>query len=389
MSALTLLNCMDVGAHTCADTPKWLLKTGVSVVAQESLQLQTRSSNPLAPIPFHFKTNLPHPPLPSPTPFQQMDSMHADTSATALPGVMPSVPPQATLGQSCAGHQVRKIRTDSRTSPPATVCRALLRIRSPEISKARKGAHEKVWASTKKAGFSEQRSRFWSTVLRDEDQTSSDDIRMSVVFFPVGLSGVDRVNGLVGTQAGDSRTCTRCKFVCSSDAELDRHVNRCSSGPAARSYICEHCGAGFHRRSNLVKHISQVELKLRPFKCDLCGAAFGQKSNLTSHVRVKHNGEKPHACSEQGCDRRFGQQSSLRAHVETVHKRLRRFACECGSTFGHRGDLNRKLFPAMASCYLLRVFILAHGQKMVRILGETLRWTNSDSLKSCVCICSS
>lgn len=39
--------------------------------------------------------------------------------------------------------------------------------------------------------------------------------------------------------------------------------------PAAKPYVCEHCGKDFFDRCALKSH-SLVHLDIRPFKCDIC-----------------------------------------------------------------------------------------------------------------------
>jgi hypothetical protein len=140
-----------------------------------------------------------------------------------------------------------------------------------------------------------------------------------------------------------SFSCRDCKLRFSTRLEQMQHAAACPSRTTDRPFACTHCGASFHKNSNLLKHIALVELKLRPYECTLCDAKFGQKSNLSSHIRVTHHGERRYACTERGCDRRFGQNSGLRAHVKTVHLGARDYVCECARKFGSRGDLNRHI----------------------------------------------
>lgn len=141
-------------------------------------------------------------------------------------------------------------------------------------------------------------------------------------------------------------TCRGCKVRFETRTDLASHSRSCALNTSKRPFLCSHCGASFHKNSNLAKHIALVELKLRPFKCTLCDATFGQKSNLSSHIRVTHHGERRYVCSEPNCGRRFGQNSGLRAHVRTVHLGARDFICECDRRFGSRGDLNRHIRSA-------------------------------------------
>lgn len=137
--------------------------------------------------------------------------------------------------------------------------------------------------------------------------------------------------------------CRDCKSRFSTRDLLTEHAVACESRKADRPFVCTHCGATFHKNSNLLKHIALVELKLRPFECSMCDRSFGQRSNLNSHVRVTHHGERRYVCQEPGCGHRFGQNSGLRSHIRTVHLGARDFVCECSRKFGSRGDLNRHI----------------------------------------------
>jgi hypothetical protein len=207
------------------------------------------------------------------------------------------------------------------------------------------------------AGLS--RRRYWETVLLTPSAAAAE-----VKYTPPARQGgesetsVRKIIDKRRTTAVQGRIhvkrfpCRDCKERFSSRDDLLGHGQVCVEEKAVRPYVCSHCGASFRKNSNLAKHISLVELKLRPFACELCKATFGQKSNLTAHIRVKHKGERPFACSEEGCDKKFGQRSGLRAHIGTVHKGERKFSCECGSAFGHRGDLNRKHLHAYTFSYV-------------------------------------
>lgn len=78
-----------------------------------------------------------------------------------------------------------------------------------------------------------------------------------------------------------SYVCRDCKLRFATRVELSAHSGTCPSRLEDRPYKCNHCSASFRKSSNLIKHISLVELKLRPHVCPECKATFGQKSNLT------------------------------------------------------------------------------------------------------------
>ncbi|KOB69844.1 Uncharacterized protein OBRU01_16270 [Operophtera brumata] len=105
-----------------------------------------------------------------------------------------------------------------------------------------------------------------------------------------------------------------------------------------RPYVCDHCGATFHRRSNLVQHIA-IHLPeknwQRPYVCDHCGETFHCRSYLVQHIAIhlpeknwqkflqihKHNA---HTGKRYGylcgvCAHRFEKPNKVRAHTRRVH----------------------------------------------------------------------
>ncbi|KAJ0169752.1 hypothetical protein K1T71_014358 [Dendrolimus kikuchii] len=84
-----------------------------------------------------------------------------------------------------------------------------------------------------------------------------------------------------------------------------------------RPYICDHCGATFHRRANLVQHIA-IHLPEKNFQCDMCPKRLKSKKFLQIHKHNAHTGKKyGYLCPV--CEHRFEKPNKVRAHTRRVH----------------------------------------------------------------------
>ncbi|CAB3252374.1 unnamed protein product [Arctia plantaginis] len=84
-----------------------------------------------------------------------------------------------------------------------------------------------------------------------------------------------------------------------------------------RPYVCDHCGATFHRRSNLVQHIA-IHLPEKNFQCDMCPKRLKSRKFLQIHKHNAHTGKRyGYLCSM--CGHRFEKPNKVRAHTRRVH----------------------------------------------------------------------
>ncbi|XP_076437370.1 uncharacterized protein LOC143276637 [Babylonia areolata] len=129
--------------------------------------------------------------------------------------------------------------------------------------------------------------------------------------------------------------CEECGKGYTNRGELEIHM-RTHTGE--RPFKCGHCSADFHRKANLLQHVSAVHLGIRPFICSVCGKAFTEARCLKEHMLI-HSGEKPHRCEQ--CGKTFTQSSTLKAHMR-CHSGDKPFPCEfCGKKFSDVSSRNR------------------------------------------------
>ena len=47
-----------------------------------------------------------------------------------------------------------------------------------------------------------------------------------------------------------------------------------------KEHLCEQCDMKFERRTDLVRHINSVHLRLKEHECELCGKKFARRDTL-------------------------------------------------------------------------------------------------------------
>ncbi|KAF9407378.1 hypothetical protein HW555_012567, partial [Spodoptera exigua] len=118
--------------------------------------------------------------------------------------------------------------------------------------------------------------------------------------------------------------CEVCGKRCRNNNQLQEHkrarhglykIHKCAY--CERPYICDHCGATFHRRSNLVQHIA-IHLPENNFQCDMCPKRLKSRKFLQIHKYNMHTGKRyGYLCSI--CEHRFEKPNKVRAHMRRVH----------------------------------------------------------------------
>ncbi|KAG7197200.1 hypothetical protein KM043_007277 [Ampulex compressa] len=108
--------------------------------------------------------------------------------------------------------------------------------------------------------------------------------------------------------------CQECNLIFDRPSQLDYHHRSTHLGE--KSQICQVCGKGFFRKTDLRTHLN-IHLGINLCICEICGKKFNHVSNLIRHCRM-HTGVKPYPCSR--CGKRFTQVSSLARHKK-IHDR--------------------------------------------------------------------
>jgi len=108
--------------------------------------------------------------------------------------------------------------------------------------------------------------------------------------------------------------------------------------PKNIQFMCDKCGKGFRKRSEIVVHI-RTHTGEKPLKCEQCDKCFAHPSNLRAHQRV-HAKDRKLPCTAPGCNKTLPNEISLKEHL-LMHESKYRIPClKCTLRFKTRKDLN-------------------------------------------------
>ncbi|XP_066555272.1 zinc finger X-chromosomal protein isoform X2 [Amia ocellicauda] len=130
--------------------------------------------------------------------------------------------------------------------------------------------------------------------------------------------------------------CERCFQTFSEAEELLTHA---LSHEEAKTHPCAHCDHKSSNSSDLKRHIISVHTKDYPHKCDVCAKGFHRPSELKKHM-TSHRSKKLHQCRH--CNFKISDPFVLSRHILSVHTKDPPFAGKRRKrTFGPRAELKK------------------------------------------------
>lgn len=158
--------------------------------------------------------------------------------------------------------------------------------------------------------------------------------------------------------------CSKCEDVFDRASQLDYHRRSVHLGE--KSQICQICGKGFFRKTDLRTHMN-VHLGTEQSICEICGRKFNHVSNLIRHCRT-HCGAKPYPCSI--CGKRFTQTSSLARH-RRIHERSKSASLD---EVENDPDTVIRAETRVQDCGIGNVKRVARRRHFCRICGESFQF---------------
>ncbi|XP_018562264.1 gastrula zinc finger protein XlCGF26.1-like [Anoplophora glabripennis] len=129
--------------------------------------------------------------------------------------------------------------------------------------------------------------------------------------------------------------CDTCNENFKTCAEIEEHYK------SHKKYVCEHCGAGFLKKSYLNDH-AEVHATEKRHVCPICGKAFKRRTVLVKHKKIHTH---PKQCVCEICGLRFTDKGTLKTHIKLKHTKERNFNCTiCGLWFPLKSTLMKHIY---------------------------------------------
>jgi len=114
--------------------------------------------------------------------------------------------------------------------------------------------------------------------------------------------------------------CPFCTVACSNIGQLRGHL-RCHTGERPFACSVDGCSRKFARNEELTRH-KRIHSGVRPFMCDTCQKTFGRKDHLRKHSKthLTPNEKKSYLCPV--CNQGYSRSDALRRHKATAHAQL-------------------------------------------------------------------
>lgn len=129
--------------------------------------------------------------------------------------------------------------------------------------------------------------------------------------------------------------CDTCNEKFKTCAEIEEHYK------SHKRYVCEHCGAGFLKKSYLNDH-SEIHTTEKRHVCPICGKAFRRRTVLVKHKKIHTH---PRQCVCEICGLRFTDKGTLNTHIKLKHIKERNFNCTiCGLWFPLKSTLMKHTY---------------------------------------------
>ncbi|XP_069549415.1 zinc finger protein 1035 [Brachyistius frenatus] len=109
-------------------------------------------------------------------------------------------------------------------------------------------------------------------------------------------------------------TCPKCRRVCSSQANLEKHIKMHG---IYNNYPCPDCSKMFYTLSDLETHRTCHDRK-RPYLCKLCKQRFWTRPSLCNHYREDHEDD---VFSCRFCNKAYAVKKSLARHYRKWHQK--------------------------------------------------------------------
>lgn len=139
----------------------------------------------------------------------------------------------------------------------------------------------------------------------------------------LGLDDDSQYENIIQTlsESNESLTSERSYLLVSQKETEVEIIPKYERKESSYKFRCHYdgCLKKYRSKENLVFHIKNIHLNIKPFQCSFCHLKFSHRNGKIYHERKQHTDDLRYECTVESCKQKFPCKSAMIAHYNSIH----------------------------------------------------------------------